>query len=176
MAFLLALSKAVPISEIILQDPAFTVPETTFLESLDFQVLRNNLEGRFSTEPGQRVVYFLPHCPKTLTNNLLASNWEIEKLTNSIIISNSFQALLVATLERDIPSEVPYVRRVSDFTKETPLRVSERNFDSFNDTSIHRFEAEDLERITDIDFWTTISQDQTTSSDLELISNRLEEG
>lgn len=138
-------------------------------------MLLDNIEGRFSTDPDQQVLYFLPHCPKSLTNNLLATNWTREQLENTVLVCNSFQALLVNTLERDIIKEAKYVQRIAEYTTETSLRVSERHFDSFNDTSIHIFTKEDLDRITDGNFWTIRDNPVDENTDSELITKQLED-
>lgn len=179
MAFLLALTRSVDQLPVVqLQDPAFTDQETAFLRSLDFQVLPENVEGRFSTTAAQPSLYYLPHCPKALTNNLLLSNWTPEQLQNSVIVCNSFQALLVNTLERDIEREAGHVKRIHEYTKEIEFKSSERHFDSFNDTSIHLFEREHIERIADPGFWVVAKakeeDDQVTETDPELITRQLE--
>lgn len=175
LALLLALTKSLKqLTDIQLQDPAFTDPEIVFLRSLNFQVLLDNAEGRFATAPNQRVLYYLPHCPKALTNNLLLTNWTPEALQNSVIVSNSFQALLTNTLDREIATEAEYVQRIAEYTIETGLSVSERHFDSFNDTSIHRFDLSNVCRITDPLFW-TINDQKYPSNDFELITKQLQE-
>lgn len=161
-------------TDIQLQDPAFTCQETAFLQSLDFKVLLDNLEGRFSTDPDHRVLYYLPHCPKALTHNLLATNWTRDQLERSVVVCNSFEAVLTNTLERDIPTEAKYVQRIKDYTTEIRLRVSERNFDSFNDTSLHLFASSDLDRITDPAFWTA-DEDTVPEADPEFIAKKLED-
>lgn len=155
------------LGKIQLQDPAFTESERKFLSSLELEVLLENVEGRFSTEADQRVLYYLPHCPKSLTNNVLETNWSADKLHDSILVCNSFQALLINSLERDIIAEAKYVKRISEFATETELKVSEKFFDAFNDTSIHLFEEQDLAKIIDPTFWVVDQLEQ--SKDLELI-------
>lgn len=175
LAFLLALTRTVEqLTVVQLQDPAFTDPEAAFLRSLDFQVIPENVEGRFSTTAAQPSLYYLPHCPKTLTNNLLLSNWTPEQLQNSVIVCNSFQALLVNTLERDIEKEARHVKRIHEYTKEIEYKSSERHFDSFNDTSIHLFERQSIERIVDPAFWVVAEEDTVTETDPELLTRQLE--
>lgn len=172
LAFLLALTKSLTLSA-VLQDPVFFAPEATFLRSLDFEVLEENLEGKFATEAGEQVLYFLPHCPKQLTNNLLWSNWSAEQLQNSVLVGNSFEGLLVHNLEKDIKREAGFVQRINEFTTELPLKVPDHFFDSFNDTSIHLFESQSLDTIPTA-FWEDREEPQTPLSDLELISNQIE--
>lgn len=173
LALLTGLTKSV--ASVIVQDPAFYLPEKEFLRSLGYHVQEENLEGKFKTEIGERILYFLPHCPKSLTNNLLWRNWSEEELKSSILVCNSFQGLLVTTLEKDIPREAAFVRRIAEFTTERPLKACEKFFDSFNDTSIHLFESENLQTIPNsTDFWQDNEEPESLlPKDLELISEQI---
>lgn len=175
LGFIIALRDSLKPVEVVLQDPAFTDSEITFLKSIDCIVPEENLKGKFKTVTGEQVLYYLPHCPKQLTNNLLWSNWSEEQLINSILICNSFRELLVNTLEKDIKREAAFIQRISEYTSEQPLQVPPRHFDSFNDTSIHSFELKELRRLEDpISFWKDKEEPQTLETDIELLSNRIE--
>ena len=60
-------------------DPVHSDSEVNILTDLGFQChpKSNNLEGKYHLEDqsGKETLFYLPHCPKQLTNNILWANW-----------------------------------------------------------------------------------------------------
>ncbi len=80
-------------------DPAFTGFERQFLRHLGISVLSVNKEGRIKASEG-RTVFYLPHCPKQLTDNVLRANWNRDALSRVVLIGNSFSAIVERTPDR----------------------------------------------------------------------------
>ena len=95
-AFLVGLAKTLGVGRVTVHDPAFSSFERSFLESEGFEVDPVNREGRLSVgedrHPGT-TLFFLPHCPKQLTNNLLWANWSPDSLNKVVVLANSFAGI-----------------------------------------------------------------------------------
>ena len=50
---------------------------------------------RFGEADSAAELFFLPHCPKQLSNNLLWSNWRPDKLRRLVVVGNSFKRILL---------------------------------------------------------------------------------
>eukprot|EP00659_Diplonema_papillatum_P012356 gene12356-19110_t len=87
LAFLVAFARLLrkSVEKVELFDPVFTeFDELILRRDFQFEVTHDNLEGK--EQVGDRVVYFMPHCCRSLFANLLRTNWSAERLSNVIII------------------------------------------------------------------------------------------
>uniref|UniRef100_A0A1B0DFG6 SRR1-like domain-containing protein n=1 Tax=Phlebotomus papatasi TaxID=29031 RepID=A0A1B0DFG6_PHLPP len=171
LAFITLIQEELAIPEILFQDPAFTPGEIDILKTLGFDVIPGNLEGKFDTDPEKIYLFYLPHCPKQLTNNLLWQNWGT-KLSNIILLSNSFSGILISQSQRSLQVDAKLIVQAEDFTEEIPL---ENNFiftDVFNDTSIHIFPKDLVEKKSE-NFWDERGS-EPIYCDPEFISSALE--
>ena len=156
LSFLLALLKTHSVQGLVF-DPVLTKSEKEILTALGIESPEKNLEGRYQVD--NLTLFYLPHCPKQLTNNILWANWE--SLQNLVIIGNSFNSCVLHLSKRQLES-VSYLRQASKFVKGTnfsilsnsqffnfvPFSFAEEiiknNFqypDVFNNLSLHRFES-----------------------------------
>lgn len=122
--------------EVFVYDPILTCSEKTILTKLNLKLFETNQEGHYLFEKNT-TVYFLPHCPKQLLNNLLWSNWD--NLDFVYIIGNSFKNINLNFSANQLQS-VKYIQQVSDVIKETNIKNSFQYKDIFNNLSFHRFE------------------------------------
>jgi SRR1 len=153
-------------------DPIFTKNEQDFLIDLKCEVLSENREGKYSAGSEGCTIFYLPHCPKQISNNILWRNWSKESLERTILIGNSFSNILTATPLRLLEKTGGYIVRIEKFCTEIPLRNNFRFTDIFNDTSIHIFESSKLAAITESD-WLNADEPKYTDEDSELITSPL---
>ena len=93
-------------SQVSVFDPAHSDLERSVLGLLGLEVLETNCEGRFEVPDDDPVqLFYLPHCPKQLSNNLLWANWSPEKLQKLVVVGNSFKRILL------LPDRVQCFRR-----------------------------------------------------------------
>ncbi|KAG6623739.1 Protein Kinase [Phytophthora cinnamomi] len=131
-------------------DPAMNKSDAAIAESLDVSVIQDNEHGR--RRVARNTVFFMPHCGKTLYENVLACNWGPE-LNRLVIIGNSFSAYGDRVLAAQERQELLLVR-VLPFLEEVPLScgVTKAHADfaryeaAFNDLSAHRFPSDSLSR------------------------------
>ncbi len=139
LVLLLALAQQInrDLGQVLVYDPVFSHGEKVVLERLNLRANDNsNREGKYLVKPENLTLFFLPHCPKQLLNNILWTNWSVNRLNKLVIVGNSLSRIVTFTSESELKS-VAYVRASSDFVTETPI---ENNFvysDIFNDTSLH---------------------------------------
>ncbi len=81
-------------------DPVFTCAERDFLDGQGLTVPRINTEGKSTIPEGDTTLFYLPHCARQLTNNLLWSNWSPVGLEHLLIVCNSFSAIVERTPSR----------------------------------------------------------------------------
>ena len=93
-------------------DPILTSSEKNILRRLNIEPLNSNQEGHYCFEQS-KTVFFLPHCPKQLLNNLIWSNWS--NLDFVLIIGNSIRNLVLNLSKKQLES-VEYVKILSKYT------------------------------------------------------------
>lgn len=131
-------------------DPIFSKGERDLLIQLGIKISKANLEGNLvnSLKP---TLYFLPHCPRELTNNLLYSNWSVLQLSQCFIIANSFEKIILNTPHR-LLSSYHYLLQISSTVQELPIENCFHLADIFNDLSLHIFPKETLTSL-EPSFW-----------------------
>uniref|UniRef100_A0A1L8DAE6 Putative srr1-like protein isoform x1 n=1 Tax=Nyssomyia neivai TaxID=330878 RepID=A0A1L8DAE6_9DIPT len=147
LALITLIREHLKVQEILFQDPIFTPKEVEILKLLGFSVIPGNLEGKFDTED-KKYLFYLPHCPKQLTNNLLWTNWG-SRLSNILLLCNSFSGVLTSGPATSLRIDAGLIIKAEKFTEEIPLKNTFTFTDVFNDTSIHIFPQKKLEEITE---------------------------
>lgn len=152
-------------------DPVFTEIENDLLTELECHVLHKNIEGKYLVD--KTTLFFLPHCPKQLANNLLWANWGLT-LNNCIIIANSFSNLLERNSKISIQENAAYILNISPYTLELAVINMFKYYDVFNDLAVHVFPYKNLRLVAD-DFWKYPNNHEPKylSSDIEFITNKL---
>ncbi|KAE9361981.1 hypothetical protein PF008_g474 [Phytophthora fragariae] len=129
-------------------DPAMNKSDAAIAASLDVSVIEDNEHGR--RRVARNTVFFMPHCGKTLYENVLACNWG-PSMAKLVIIGNSFSAYGDRVLAAQERQELLLVR-VLPYLEEVPLScgVTKAHADfaryeaAFNDLSAHRFPSSSL--------------------------------
>ena len=161
LLFLVALNKRVP-SEALVFDPVLTQSEKAVLDGLHFKTSETNTEGQYNFK-GRLTLYFLPHCPKQLTNNILWANWD--DLTSIVLIGNSIKNT-VLTLPASQLSTLGYLKEASELAEELSLENNFEHQDIFNNLSLHWFKPGHQKKTCKSPDPPSYSQD-----DLEFIKN-----
>lgn len=117
-------------------DPCTSPLELEVLKELEISVLTENEQGRRPVDNDAPTLFCMPHCPQSLYNNLLLSNWtSAESLQNIYILGNSLHAYAdrqIGTLAKGIEVMLP-------FTQERELVYSKKDLEhahfqsAFND-------------------------------------------
>lgn len=152
LALLLCLKDSLKPDSVLVHDPIFYKSECELLTKLGLEVILENNEGNYVISDKGPTVMFFPHCPKQLTNNFLWSNWG-PNLENCVLICNSFTSLIDNQPSRILSETVPFIYKIHPHTSEQCLKNSFKYTDIFNDTAIHHFPKEHLEKL-DSNFWT----------------------
>ncbi|XP_058118785.1 SRR1-like protein [Anopheles ziemanni] len=152
-------------------DPVFSSSEVEILQSLAEAVLQENVEGKYSAEHC-RTLFYLPHCPKQIVNNVLWKNWQQEHLTNVILLCNSFCSITNNHPRRFLERSAGYILRATGVFQEVPLRNNFRFTDIFNDTSLHYLPID--VKLDDI-LWQDTNEPSYDTEDLELITKEVVE-
>ncbi|EDW81041.1 uncharacterized protein Dwil_GK11843 [Drosophila willistoni] len=147
-AFVMSLQSHTNVKEVYYYDPVFRDTEKELIERFKGIVIPENSASK--DEAKVVTLYYLPHCPYALMNNLLWSNWHREKLQNVLLICNSFEML---TLNQRV-SRDDHINRITKHCLETQLEDDYEHQNVFNDLSLHIFPTVRLPLETDTKFWT----------------------
>ncbi|XP_069128622.1 LOW QUALITY PROTEIN: SRR1-like protein [Argopecten irradians] len=157
--------------ECLLYDPKFRNAESEILGELGFKVIDKNEEGKRPCTLDTRTLFYMPHCGKSLCNNLLWANWSKEHLSNMVIIGNSFTSITDNTPSRLLMKTGGYIQCIYPYCTEVPLPTTFRFTDIFNDTAIHSFRANQLENAPE-GFWESPPEPCYEEEDVEFIANK----
>ncbi|CAG9762395.1 unnamed protein product [Ceutorhynchus assimilis] len=149
-------------AKIIAFDPIFNENDKELLTNFGIKVENLNVEAKHKVNT-ETILFYLPHCPKQLTNNLLWSNWGLN-LSKCIIIGNSISKII----EDDLGILVKYVDKICPYVLELNIVNNFKIFEVFNDTSIHIFPMDKLKFLSQ-DFWEEHQEPQYSDSDIEFV-------
>ncbi|XP_050296918.1 SRR1-like protein [Anthonomus grandis grandis] len=153
-------------ADIVASDPVFNKHDISILEYFDVVVDKNNQEGKYCVKE-EVVLFYLPHCPKQLTNNLLWSNWGLH-LSNCIIICNSINKIVEDNTKKDLTRCAYFLNQICPYVCELGVVNSFRLFEVFNDTSIHVFPIDKL-KLLGVDFWNVFAEPVYSDNDIEFV-------
>ncbi|ENN82042.1 SRR1-like protein isoform X2 [Dendroctonus ponderosae] len=170
LALLLCL-KALFNVEVLVTDPMFNNNDLSLLKHFEIGWLERNIEGKFKVDTLETYLFYLPHCPKQLMNNLLWCNWGL-RLSKCIIIGNSINKVVEDNSKRVLKKSAKYINNISPNVLELGIVNSFTYFDVFNDTSIHCFPIDKLNLLTN-EFWDDCEEPEYSDSDMEIIRNSL---
>lgn len=168
LAFISIVRKRFEIPAIKFFDPVLSVDENKIIEELQHKVLKENTEGKYLAQ--RPTLFYLPHCPKQITNNLLFTNWNSENIQNVFLICNSFASIIQSTPERILRPNARYILNINSFVTELEIKNSFKYTDIFNDFSIHSFLSGKLKNLPS-NFWEDHPEPKYSEEDLELITN-----
>lgn len=145
-------------------DPIFNNSDKAILSELKLVLLSENCEGKRTQNSNEVTLFFLPHCPRELSNNLLYSNWDPFLLQNCIIYANSFEKVRINTPRRFL-TNYHYILQTENIVSESTV-VNNFHFpDIFNDLSIHTFHCDQLNSLPS-SFWDCPEPVYTSESEL----------
>lgn len=165
LLFILIVQEKFKIDKIKFYDPVLDENDRKVLSHFGCEVLTENTEGKYKAE--EPTLYYLPHCPKQITNNLLYSNWNTKALKNLVLICNSFKSIIESTPERLLRPNAHYLLEISSYVKEIDIHNCFRFNDIFNDLSIHHFQPG---HIPDY-LWSQHPEPTYSADELEFIKN-----
>ncbi|XP_018328361.1 SRR1-like protein [Agrilus planipennis] len=153
-------------------DPVFTSNDVDILKHFNCLVLSNNSEAKYRISSSESLtLFYLPHCPKQLSNNLLWANWGLE-LNCCIIIANSFTKILETNPSRILQGSANFISKIVPYTLELALINTFKYQDIFNDLSLHIFPNTKLYLISK-EFWEDRDEPKYTDNDIEFITKEM---
>ncbi|XP_066141675.1 SRR1-like protein [Euwallacea fornicatus] len=172
LALLLCLKDMLEV-ELLVADPAFNSSDLDILKHFSINVQDNNVEGKYYVNNyNGTVLFYLPHCPKQLMNNLLWSNWGLS-LNKCVIIGNSFNGIVDSTSKWELSKSAEYINKILPYVLELAFVNNFKFFEVFNDTSIHIFLMEKLNLLTE-EFWIEHMEPEYSDSDIEFIRKTMD--
>lgn len=150
-------------------DPIFTDFERILLNEFQLSIIPENSEGKYNIKDSGSTIFYLPHCPKQLTNNVLWRNWGLQ-LNKCIFISNSFHKIVENNTKRVLADTAFYINKILPHTCEVAIINEFRFYEIFNDTAIHIFPLDKLLLLPE-DFWLDCDEPKYSTEDIEFITS-----
>lgn len=157
---------------VLVCDPILTKSECDILKEFDCQITEN-IEGKHSVKKDLTTVFYLPHCPKQLTNNLLWKNWGLQ-LSNCLLIANSFDKIVETNTKKALLENASYISTILPHTTELTIINEFKYYGIFSDISIHVFPMSKLSFLPQ-DFWELHTEPKYAEEDIEFITNNFEQ-
>lgn len=153
LTLLLSLKDFCKTDRIYIFDPIFTENEKIFLkEELNLTLIEKNEKciHPIDSSSDQMVMFFMPHCDKSLFNNILWSNWDSKRLQNILIFGNSFERISETIgSKRTAKLFYRYLTEMTDSLDGVLIEIKVENSFTpkqvFNDLSIHGFNGHKIE-------------------------------
>ena len=98
-------------TKVLVFDPILTPSEKGILKQLGLETSDENLEGFYEGSQEGLTVFYLPHCPKQLLNNILWQNWN--NLDSIIVIGNSLLEIVSNTSDKNL-NTISFVKEASE--------------------------------------------------------------
>lgn len=168
LALLLCL-KAQYDARVYIYDPVFCPEEVQVLRTLGLEIIETNEEGKRVIQDKITTLIYMPHCSRQLMNNFLYANWG-DRLSNCILLANSFSEIIDNCLHRNILDTAGYILRIQPYVTEIQLENSFVYEEVFSDLSIHIFTKQDLLKVPS-DFWDSNEEPQYLTNKVEFITN-----
>eukprot|EP01124_Arcella_intermedia_P035937 TRINITY_DN9296_c0_g1_i1.p1 TRINITY_DN9296_c0_g1~~TRINITY_DN9296_c0_g1_i1.p1 ORF type:complete len:176 (-),score=29.71 TRINITY_DN9296_c0_g1_i1:12-539(-) len=130
-------------------EPIFQENDIQLIQEVGFNLITNNI-GRHKAE--SPTLFYMPHCPEGLYNNLLLENWTMEHLPNVLVFGNSFNYY---HHKRDLTTGMMIIKAaryyqefsLGDYLNDQYLELA------FSNTSLHIPSAKTLRDNTNSNFW-----------------------
>jgi len=151
-----------PVPHTIVFDPVLSSSEKKILHELKFQTSEENLEGCYlvNNSVSNLTVFYLPHCPKQLLNNILWTNWD--RLDRILILGNSISGICTNLLKKQLDI-LKYIQSASEFCHEKSLKNNFQHRDIFNNLAWHWFDLPNTPKLSE--------KPRYPQEDLEFIQN-----
>ncbi|XP_073994703.1 SRR1-like protein isoform X2 [Rhodnius prolixus] len=126
-------------------DPVFSDLEKEVLTNLGLVLISKNEEGKRLVV--RDTLFFLPHCPKELFNNLLWANWGTP-LRHCTILGNRHSEILAYTAVTTL-KQFWYICQITPALRQRDIINDFKYEDVFNNMAVHMFPAEKLSVVPD---------------------------
>lgn len=135
-------------------DPVFNEVDTKLLTiKYKFKLCDANTRCMHRVTAEQPMtIFFMPHCGKSLYNNLLYSNWSVDCLSRLMIIGNDFETIDQLTPSDKMLKHYSYVRDSLMLMQKRKLNGSECSLtNAFQDLCIQYFDLNKTDLKTNFD-------------------------
>ncbi|KAK9719973.1 hypothetical protein K7432_004456 [Basidiobolus ranarum] len=128
-------------------DPVLTKIDLEVLQHYDIELIKVNEQAKRKVTA--LTLFYMPHCGKTLYNNVLASNWSREDIKNVLLVGNRLEMYHENEPTSKLRREVPHILEALDLIKCSPFPEEFDTNTIFNDTCLHQFLPEKVEAAED---------------------------
>mmetsp|Transcript_15813 Transcript_15813/g.64604 ORF Transcript_15813/g.64604 Transcript_15813/m.64604 type:complete len:206 (-) Transcript_15813:2320-2937(-) len=125
------------LGDVLVFEPQFHEYDSILAKELAFTASTFSDDALFSASTP--TLFFMPHCPRQLYNNVLQSNWKATQLSNVMIIGNKFSNYYLQIRPRQMRS---YLETSEAVMEEKAIDVEYKTewFNAFNDQAVITFE------------------------------------
>lgn len=125
-------------------DPVFTSVDQKVFETIDCSVLPQDDKGCRRLDVN--TLFFLPHCPRFVFNNILKVNWG-EDLSKCVVLGDNLLSVIEQSPSRIFRAKHPILYRCRTFVDVVPVENCFKYKDVFNDFAVHFFTSAKLAQV-----------------------------
>ncbi|XP_050507141.1 SRR1-like protein [Diabrotica virgifera virgifera] len=122
--------------------------------------------GKYSINTNKTVLFYMPHCLKQLTNNLLWANWGLN-LGHCVVVSNSFHKIIESNSTRHVVECANYITKILPYVFEVAIINTFKYYEVFSDMAVHVFPKMNL---VCPDAWENHQEPSYKQNDVEFVS------
>ncbi|KAJ8903647.1 hypothetical protein NDN08_004749 [Rhodosorus marinus] len=124
------------LGDVFVFEPQFHEYDSILAKELAFTASPLSDDALFSA--ASPTLFFMPHCPRQLYNNVLQSNWKATQLSNAMIIGNKFSNYYLQIRPRQMRS---YLETSEAIMEEKAIDVEYKTewYNAFNDQAVITF-------------------------------------
>ncbi|BES94384.1 SRR1 [Nesidiocoris tenuis] len=123
-----------------LYDPVFSEADSKLFESLECSL---HLDDRGHYKIDRTTLFFLPHCPRFVYENLLRANWGPD-LSKCVIFGDDLLSIADKLPTRTLKDNLPFIHGCQPFVEVFPIENNFKFDDVFNDLAVHIFSPSKL--------------------------------
>ncbi|KAJ8327176.1 hypothetical protein QVD99_004972 [Batrachochytrium dendrobatidis] len=140
-ALLIIMIQELKFNRVYLFEPMLTQAESKFISLQGISIISENENGERKVH--QKTLFYMPHCPIMLYNNVIKSNWDTGQYTKLAIIGNSFETYDLNSMGTSLGDKCPFIQSAltQGIVTETLFVDFEPLSHAFNNTALIQFKS-----------------------------------
>lgn len=146
LALIILIMKEFDIGQSLIYDPLMDLVDEAILKEYSISKIDKN-ERAYHPIDARPTIFWMPHCPLGLYDNLIESNFSYGKLEKIMIIGNNFGSYHDRLRIADLAKKAPYVSWIFPYMDISCIKEREQWIVEFSDVAIHLVNLQKLPEV-----------------------------